>query len=111
MASRPPVMHRILSASLALGFLVALLPVPAHALSASPAGHRAHPNVLVGPISRSGSARPAASPPGPAGGYIPCDVSRAYGLDKVPGDGAGLTIAVVDPFHWPSAPDDYQRFS
>jgi hypothetical protein len=46
-------------------------------------------------------ARPALSPAGPSGGYIPCDLWGAYHLPQ-PGsaspNGAGKLIAIIDPF-------------
>src|SRR5439155_18926565 len=42
---------------------------------------------------------------GPAG-YSPADIRKAYGFDKLSGDGAGQTIAIVDAYDDPNISQD-----
>lgn len=47
---------------------------------------------------------------GPAG-YAPADIRKAYGFDRLTGDGIGQTVAVVDAYYDRSAGTDLQTFS
>lgn len=57
---------------------------------------------------------PPPSPPPPATtpqGYSPAQIRHAYGLDSLPYDGAGLTIAIVDAYNAPNIISDANVFS
>ena len=45
------------------------------------------------------------APPSPAGptGILPVQFKAAYGFNKVPNQGQGMTIALVDAFHIPTS--------
>ncbi len=43
-------------------------------------------------------------------GYTPPQVRHAYGFDQIPLNGAGMTIAIIDPGHDPNAHSDLQAF-
>jgi hypothetical protein len=48
-------------------------------------------------------------------GYTPPQISKAYGFDQIsfngtPGNGAGVTIAIVDAYHDPHIANDVQTF-
>jgi len=43
-------------------------------------------------------------------GYTPQQIRHAYGFDQIPYNGAGTTIAIVDPGHDPNAFNDLQQF-
>lgn len=79
----------------------------------------AHLPLHVAPY-RSG---PAARPPGHGGGggggsvtnpnpqgYIPCDLSAAYYLGGVTGNGSGQTIAIIDAYAQPNIGSDVNTF-
>jgi hypothetical protein len=50
-----------------------------------------------------------ASTPGPTG-YSPQQIRAAYGVDKVPYDGSGMTIAIVDAYDDPTIASDLVQF-
>ena len=43
-------------------------------------------------------------------GYTPQQIRHAYGFDQIPLNGAGMTIAIIDPCHDPNALSDLQQF-
>jgi subtilase family serine protease len=47
----------------------------------------------------------------PLGGYSPQQIRHAYGIDQLPFDGAGQTIAIVSAYDAPAAAYDLQLFS
>jgi subtilase family serine protease len=108
-------------ALLLTGFLVAssaVLPAtvqwahagPVH--GAPPKGWVAHPPFHVAPY-RSIDHRPSShgkiTNPNPQG-YIPCDLSNAYYLGSVNGNGAGQLIAIVDAYAQPAITSDLATF-
>ncbi|WP_395736159.1 choice-of-anchor D domain-containing protein [Prosthecobacter sp.] len=54
------------------------------------------------------TARPSAT--GGAVGYSPAQVRKAYGFDKIIGDGTGQTIAIVDAYGSPTLQQDVATF-
>ncbi len=63
----------------------------------------------------AGVATPEASPTPPAGSTSPAQMRRFYSADNinfggVPGDGRGMTIALVDAYHYPNAQNDLHQF-
>ena len=89
--------------------------VAATALQASPVA-AAEPVIRAhSPLHRaaaSGGAQPALSN-GPHG-YLPCDVANAYHLGTIQAgvnDGAGQTVAIIDPYDEGSIVSDYAAFS
>lgn len=72
--------------------------------------------VLIQPIAPEGfavptyHAIPAASPATPAGLY-PSVVRRFYGFERLPGNGAGQTIAIIDAYDDPSIESNLKVFT
>jgi subtilase family serine protease len=66
----------------------------------SPAGWEAHPPLHVRPDA---STSPV--------GYVPQQISHAYGFDLLTGDGTGQIIAIVDAYGSPTAQNDLNVFS
>lgn len=106
----------ILTRSLAAtGLLAAAL------LAASPAasaGNRMTPAIGVDPHYRvAGRADPGAPPTftcqttTPATCYGPAQIRAAYGVDKLPANGAGRTIVIVDAFQSPTIQHDLDLFN
>src|SRR5579859_1491873 len=73
-------------------------------------------NPLMSPMFLSaGQASPAGSPAPPSFSATPAQMRRFYSADNinfngVPGDGRGMTIAIVDAFDYPTAWGDLQSF-
>jgi subtilase family serine protease len=98
---------RVLSGALVAAVLFASWAVPVQAAG----GHRAHTNTVRGHHAGAVGVAGPTTTGGPApAGYIPCDITKAYGLDPVPGDGNGQTIAIVDAYNLKDPPGDFMKF-
>jgi len=77
--------------------------VPLAALSALPP---MHPDIQpVGIIS------PSTVPVYPSEFYTPSQVRTAYGVNQIPGEGQGMTVAIVDAYSQPFIQSDVNTFS
>jgi PKD domain-containing protein len=54
---------------------------------------------------------PAALDTGPAGGYTPADLAKAYGLDVTASAAASITVALVDAYDAPNIKADLNAFN
>src|SRR5271157_5000918 len=50
-------------------------------------------------------------PPDPSAIYSPAQVRTAYGVNQIPGQGQGMTVAIVDAFKQPNMLTDVNNFS
>jgi subtilase family serine protease len=77
--------------------------------------NRAHDGVVFGAVTPSASpspakasvVRPFAAAPAP---YTPAQVRHAYGIDQLPVNGAGQTIAIIDAYDDPTIAGDLHVF-
>ena len=72
----------------------------------------AQPSALIGlPRAPSSPAQPAAASASPSSSLLsPVQIRHAYGLDNVSNNGAGQTIAIIDPFNDPKMQSDLNVF-
>ena len=81
---------------------------PERVSSSAPEIERIHARAPLWARGKAGVAPQLATSPS---GYQPVQVRHAYGFDKITGNGAGQTIAIVDAYGSPSLANDLKTFS
>ncbi len=70
-----------------------------------------NPSDIRAAIPSKNSVAGNAVPAPPAGALTPAQVETAYGISQLPGQGQGMTIAIVDPYNDPNITADLATFS